>query len=444
MGALLVPFTYLFGRRSLPEGRYNRPVAIGAALLVALSATLAYQSASIDSSAPFALLAALALATSIRKPGEQGGYFLTGLLIGLSYLSRAHGLLLLLAVPLAWWLLPEPERPPLELPDKPEARFAWSHWPRQQDSQAARGTDFGPRIYSVLDLLVGFAIVVGPWLVRNYMTFGTVLPGSALEQAWLSDHIDAFNYRAHPTVDTFLAQSWRAILDLRLQALRHNASVFLVSSFAWGLLAVPGHWLLRRNWSFFPPLVYTLLLLLVTALVFPTSSLTGMFYHSLGAVTPFLALAAAYAVQRGAQLLGRRRRRADFIFVTVMAGLLALAGWQISKTLPSVAERHRAEGEQFQAIADWLAENSASDQVVMTTQPYTLNYVSDHPAIALPGNEPPDAAWEAAQLYGARYLVITNVHGLYPQILLDAPDPRFRLLEDMGTTQIYEILRGQP
>jgi hypothetical protein len=75
----------------------------------------------------------------------------------------------------------------------------------------------------------------------------------------------------------------------------------------------------------------------------------------------------------------------------------------------------------------------------MTTQPYTLNYVSQHPTIVLPGSEGPDAAWEAAQRYGARFLIITQSFGQYPQILHDQPDPRFRLLEATGTTEYYEI-----
>jgi hypothetical protein len=80
----------------------------------------------------------------------------------------------------------------------------------------------------------------------------------------------------------------------------------------------------------------------------------------------------------------------------------------------------------------------------MTPQTYSLNYASGQPTIALPGNEPPDAVWAAAQRYRARYLVITEPYGLYPQILQDQADPRFRLVEKLETTQIYEIGEGQP
>jgi hypothetical protein len=80
----------------------------------------------------------------------------------------------------------------------------------------------------------------------------------------------------------------------------------------------------------------------------------------------------------------------------------------------------------------------------MTTQTYTLNYVSGHPTIALPGNEPLDAVWQAAQRYGARYLIITQVFGQYPQSLQDSGDPRFPLLAEIDNTLIYGIGATQP
>jgi hypothetical protein len=451
-GALLAPLTYLFGRRALPEGGQpadslvggNRGVAVGAALLIAISATLGYQSASADSSAPFALLAAWALTIAVRPPGEEGSYLGVGLLIALAYLTRADGLLLLVAVPLAWWLLPPPPRRPVEPPDSPTAQLVWEHWPREGGVAETEERSLGPSLSSLLDLLVAFAIVVAPWLIRNFLAFGTPLPSSVLSQAWLTDYVDTFNYWTQPTWQTLVAQGWQAILVQRGEALLHNGSVFLLSTFPWGLLALPGLWLLRSRWSFFPPLVYGLLLFLVTALLFPVSSTAGTFYHSLGAVMPFLALAAAYAVQQGMQRTIKNRERAAMIFWAVTAGLLVLAAAQVRVTLPAVAERHQAEKEQFEAVTEWLTRNANPGDVVMTTQPYTLNYASGRPSIVLPGNEPPDAAWEAAQRYRARFLIITQAFGRYPEILHQQPDPRFRLLEATETTEIYEILGEQP
>jgi hypothetical protein len=444
LGSLLVPLTYILGRRALPGGEGNRWTALGAGLLVAANATLGYQAGSADSTAPFALFAAWALAAGIRRPGDEGSYMGVGLLIALAYLTRADGILLLVAIPLAWWLLPVPARPAVELPDRPAARLAWDLWPREEGSEKAWQRVVGPSLANVLDLVVAFVLLVGPWLVRNYLAFGTPLPGSVLSQAWLGDYVDSFNYQAPPTWETLLAGGWPAILAQRGQAMVHNSGVFLTSTFPWGLLALPGLWLLRREWAFYPPLVYGVLLFLVATLLFPASSVSGTLYHSLGAVVPFLALAAMYAVQQGARRLGRNRNLAPPLLAAVTAGLLVLAGAQVVRTLPAVTARHEAEKEQFQTAASWLDQHAAPGDVIMTTQPYTLNYASGHPCIILPGNETPEAAWEAAQRYKARFLIVTQSFGQYPQILHDQPDPRFRLVEATETTEFYEIVGGQP
>ena len=444
VGSLLAPLTYLFGLRVMPQGRGNRWVSLGAALLVVVNATLSYQSASADSSAIYALVAFGALAVAVRRPGEQGGYLGAGLLVALAYLTRADALLLLVAIPLAWWLLPSPPRRTVEIPDTPAARLAWERWPRQQRTKEDESGPAGPGLRHVVDLLVAFALVVTPWLVRNYLAFGTPLPGSILNQAWLRDYVDAFNYLSHPTLHTWLAQPWSVILDQRVQALANNAGVLLLGTFPWGVLALPGMGLLRRESSFFPSVVYGVLLFFVVALIFPVSAMFGTFYHSFGAVVPFLALAAMYAVERGSRLLRRRGRLARFAFISVGIALLVLSGWQVLQSLSAVGERHSAEKVQFEAVVAWLAQNAESGDVVMTTQPYTLNYVSGHPAIVLPGNEQPDAAWQAAQRYNARFLIVTQPFGLYPEILEAQPDPRFQLLAEIEGNKIFAIEGDEP
>jgi hypothetical protein len=440
LGSLLVLLTYVLGRRLLPAGRANRWLAFCAALLVALNGTLSYQSASADSSAPYALLACWALAFAVRRPGDQGGYLGAGLLIGLAYLTRADGLLLLLAIPLAWWLLPPPPRPQTELPDNPTARLAWERWPREQSTEENGPRVEGPSVANLLDLGVAFALVVSGWLVRNYVVFGTLLPSSILNQVWLTDYIDTFSYASQPTLATWMAQGLPAILAQRGQALLSNGIVFLLLTFAWGLLALPGMWLLRYERTVFTAVIYGMILFFATALIFPVSSMSGTFYHSLGAVIPFLAVAAVYAIYRGVWKLVRKPKLRRVAFIAVIAGLLVLAATQLAASLSSVSERHEVEETRFEAAAEWLTHHAEPGDVIMTTQTYTLNYTSGYPCIALPGNESLDAAWEAAQRYRARFLVITQTVGQYPGILHDQPDPRFHFLASVEGNEIYEIV----
>jgi len=411
LGALLAPFTYLVGLRTLPGGLRNRWVAFSAALLVAISATLSYESASADSSAPFALIAASALlmaslvgaptlrSTPIRGPGPIARYraAITGLLVALAYLTRSDGLLLLVAIPLAWRLLPAPA----------------------STAPGDRGRDghVRPGATSLAVMIVAFALLIAPWLARNYLAFGTPLPGSVLSQARISDYAESFNYQAFPTWGMLFARGWQALLLERLQALLHNGSVWLLSTFPWGVLALPAIWLLRHERIYSVPFTYGLLLFVVTAIVFPVSSVAVTFYHSLGAVVPYLALATTSVVQRASQRLGQAHRLAHPLFFGIIAGLVVLAGAQMILTLPAITKAHQEVQEQFEAVAAWLTEHAAPGSVIMTSQPYTLNYTSGYPAIVLPSSESPAAAWAAAQQYGARFLVLTQYFGQFPDML---------------------------
>lgn len=452
LGAMLAPLTYLAGRRVLPvengfgprSDKGSRWVALGAGLLIAVNAPLGSQSASAGSSAIFALLAAWALSMAVRKPGDRGGYFAAGFLIALAYLTSANALLLLVTIPLAWFLLPLQPRLRTELPDNPAAEVAWEFWPRERRTREESRQSSGPRLFNVLDLGVSFGLVVMLWLGRNYLAFGTPLPSSVLQHAWLSDRLDIFNYWSPPTWKTWLAQDWQSLLDLRGQALLHNGLLLFRSTFAWGLLALPGLWLLRREWIYFPALVYGLVLFFGVALVFPVSSMSGTFERSLGVVMPFLALAAMYALQQAVRPFRRHRRVILTLSVGIVIALLGMAGYLVNADLVVVADRQQRERAQMDAVAGWLARNANPGDVIMTPQTYSLNYASGHPTIALPGNEPLDAAWDAARRYKARYLVLTEPFGGYPQILQDTSDPRFKLVVELETIQIYAIGGEQP
>jgi hypothetical protein len=172
--------------------------------------------------------------------------------------------------------------------------------------------------------------------------------------------------------------------------------------------------------------------------------MSGTFYHSFGATMPLLALAAVYAMQRGLGAILKAPPLARTAFVALSAGLILLASYQAAMALPGIRDRHTAEKAQFEAAAAWLAEHAGPGETIMTSQPYTLNYVSRQPAIALPAAEPPEAAWAAAQRYGASYLVITESFGLYPAVLYEQFQPYFQLLEVSDGTEFYAVNPGAP
>jgi len=408
-GAVLPVLTYVLGRR-VWSGERGETLALYAALCVLSSATLLYQSASTDSAAPFALLAGLALwlAGDVALPGRDHKWAwrwpVAGALVGLAYLARADGILLLLVVPAAaLW----------------RRRASWAGW---RDAAL---------------VVVGFLASVAPWWARNAAVFGRPTPVSIVTAIALQDYTQLFNFNAPPTLAGLLERGVGFILDLRLRALWHNLGVLVSTTFPYGVLGLPGFWLLRQRWPVAGGAGYGLLLYLVTALVFSVPTMAGTFYHSVGALTPWLAVGAVEVLCRAQALLSRVARQ-RLPLRPLALGLLVLVVAQAFLAWPAVAARSRDEQAQFARLARWLQTHAAPDEVVMTTQPHTLNYAVGHPAVMLPGGQPPGVVWAAAREFSVELVVVTNTFGLYPDALADAPG--FEPLSGPEGVAIYRIV----
>jgi hypothetical protein len=398
VGALLPPLTYLLGVR-LP----------------------AYQAATADSSALFAALITLALLVLAWRPpsaqlvpwsnhqrstSEWAPYILAGVLAGLAYLTRSYGLALVGCWAAGWW------------------------W-RRTRGQASLG--------EACTLLGAFLVVILPWSVRSWILFGSVSPPLAGIAPFLI-YPDGFgalppasgpaSLLAHPgeAVGVRLAAAWHGLhgaLDLMLLP----ASLPAWAGVLGLALRLPAGRLAAG---------YAAALYVGTVLLAPVPALTGSYFHSMGSGAPILALGYAQAVRWLAARLAGWRRWPRAPFWPLWLGVLALAALQGGIAWVGVAERHSQEAAQFAAIRDWLAvQPDAPDGVVMTTQAATLHYAAGRPAIALPVREPVDSVARTMRRYGARYLVITQPDGPYPDAVRAAAE--FEPVWRSGPTEIYAL-----
>jgi len=388
LGAALAPLTYLIGRKA-----GLRPALAGTAgLLLVINGTIAYQSASTDSATIFAFLGASALFLA----GEERWPALVGVLVGLGYLTRSDGILLAPAVVWLWWV---------QAPEK--------------------------RIRLLGAAALGGFLTLLPWIIRNLKAFDTPLPGSAFSMIGLTNYMQIFAYPFNRPVAS-VSKLW----GVRRQALLHNGRTFFLHTFAWGLFGIVPKSIDKRIRIFF---YYFVILFVVTALLFPVPTLSGTFYHSLGAAMPGLALAAVITINDGLASLARRRSVQRSYIELALGALLVFAVAQLAMIRPAITTRHTAEREQFADIASWLEKNLASDTPVMTTQPYTLNWVTERSTIVLPPNDAPLAASQAARRYGVQYLIITQIWQDYPAVLNTSND--WQLVTDLGASQVYELIQ---
>lgn len=445
-GATLVALTYLWGRPILREWLLARGtaepeaeraaawLAVGAALLVAVNAQLAYQSVMGASGMLYGVIAFPAIvlwerALRLPRPAEPAWWWRrwgwgggtpaawgVGALLGLAYLTRGAAIFLGLAC-MTWWL--------------------WRFFRRgETDALAQRRWLAG----AACALGVGALAVVTPWLIRQQLVFGHVFSPEARNNALVFTLAEFADYGAAPTLAGYLSHGTWALLGLRGQALwdaiHHVMDLLLYPT---ALPAVAGLWLLaRRQATALCGLVNVTWLILGFVAVFPAVSLFGGYYQSVASIAPFL----AWGYLAGIYALARWLRHRLPLHVPLAPALFAipllLQGVLVALTFPLVATTAAHSRDAVDGASRWLRAHQA--RVVMASEAASLQFGSGIPTIQLPAAQAPDIAYACARRYGAQYLVITDEFGRYPRILREQPNAHFVLVARTASYEVYQIV----
>lgn len=410
----------------------------------------------IDGFTPFALAGSLCfyaswqmlqmLQGSHQKASNRltvtGWALLTGLMAGVGHLTRADGLLLLLTVILflGWSFL----KPPTTSPDKTEQPLTTpqnSVNPPQSDSVPLTGQ-------TVLTLaaliLVGYALVMGPWFIRNIQVIGAPLPPGGLDTIWLTSYNDLFGYQRDLSWQSYFDLGWATILRGKLWALGINLqTLWAVQGLIVALpLAIVGWWQQRRHPLLQITLLYTSLLVAAMTLVFTFPGPRGALFHSGGAILPVLFTAAMFGLDDSLKRLGRRRpvwRRelprqvfsGAMVFFAIVISLFTFV--QQQNALATQLER------SYAALVTHLAGESAT---VMLGNPPAYIYYGGHQAIMIP-TESIEVTLRVARLYGADYLALDQnfaQHPLSPYLTDQANHPNLTLEQVFpGPIYLYRL-----
>ncbi len=387
--------------RRLPVGR-ARTLAIGTGLTAAVSLPLVLHSTLPDSTMPFAALtlAAVLLVTRIRDAYDRRSdarplRLLAGLgaVLGLAALTRNEAAWLALAWVGFAWLLPVRRR----------ARL----------------------VAIAVPAVVALAIFT-PWMVRDWIAFGSPLPGQALTNALSVDGTDIFAWSTPPTIERYLSVGMGRLVDMRLVGIGHNLLDVLLLPGAplsiIGLVALP--WLLRTR-ALQPLIAVSLAIFAVTSLVFPVSTTWGTFLHAAGAVHVLLVISALLALDGLIVAIGRRRRWTRP--VAWLAPALTVSGALLfsAMLLPSFGEGSAETRRTFVDTTSRLKTAGVPTDPaspVITDVPIWLPYTRGGTAIALP-HEPPSSVLDLARRFHATTVVsLTSDNPFRTAIEQGAPD----------------------
>lgn len=423
--AALLPFVLLGALQSLLAywfaGRIgaSQRVQVFAALATAWTPWLFLSSLHTDTTTLFGVLAFGSLAATVLAVNDDGRWlWLTGVLIGLALLTRNDAAMLIPAAVLggAW--------------------IAWRNGSYQVQGRQVAGA------------LIAIGLVLLPWLLRNQSELGTLWPGSTAESLFVTDHEDFYAYSKEISFDTFLDQGVRVIVGKIVFELAASVKlmvtlvelifpVAIIGGLLEGLLS-------RQRGSddgidlrpYAPAFAFVLLTFGAYGVLMPYLSQGGSFKKAYLAMVPFLLILGAQALERAVQ------PRVFWMVSVITLALLLANAMELTRADFKTNNDQQAIFEDVKTELDTLQAHDTREVIVMTRDPWSLNYVTGYRAVMVP-NEPLDVILEAADRYG-----VTHILAPVPRDAINALDrgetthPRLERIVELPEHRlhIYQIL----
>jgi hypothetical protein len=310
-----------------------------------------------------------------RRP--SGRLVALGLLLGLTALTRSEAIWLALAwAVMAWFGTPGGRRRRLRLIAVPA---------------------------------VVAALVFAPWAARNWLVFGTPLPGQTMANALYLHTTDIFSWWDQPSLTRYLSQGPGPILEAHLAGIAHDLlGVLTIPAFpisVLGLVALP--WVGRRR-ALRPLVLFSVLTFLITSLAFPVVTLSGTFMHAAGSVLVLLVICAVVALDAFVAWVGRLRHWTRPVAWLGPAFAIATLAPLCFVTVSDIARQANDARTRYEVLPAAMARAGVpldGSHPVITDNPIWLAEAARVPALALP-EESPEAVLDLARHFGAQLVVI--------------------------------------
>ena len=277
----------------------------------------------------------------------------------------------------------------------------------------AAGTTVAERVRLVAVVAVVAFVIFLPWAIRDVQAFGNPLPGQALNNALYLTGYDLFAWNHPPTLARHLAVGADGLLQLRLVGLEHNLiNVLLLLGLpvsALGLAALPWQ---ARGFALRPLVALSLVMFLLTSLLFPAATQWGTFLHAAAPVHVLLVLSGILALDAVITRLGERVGWTRSVTWVGAIGSAMVSLLFSAVLLPSYGQGSRDTARHFEELgARMTAIGRPLDRIagpVISNFPIWMAETQRVDSLALPNESPEDVLDLAAHFPGTKLVVVVG------------------------------------
>jgi len=300
--------------------------------------------------------------------------------------------------------------------------------------------------------IIGYLLVMGPWMARNYMEFGSFLSPGGMKSLWMTSYDELYAYPAsiltwshwwNSGIEEILkARSWAGWINIQ-STIIVEGEILLFPLMIWGL------WKKRELTQVRIAALAWLGVFTIMTLVFPFQGARGGFFHSSAPLQPILWAVTPVGLD-GFISWGKRVRHWNYsqankifqvgmivlvCFISVVIVSKRVIGGNISQPGWNTDFRYYVQ------MAEKISRVGIKPQdIVMVNNPPGFYLASGRPCIVIPVGST-ELLLQVAHRYHAKYLILEANHSAGLQSLYANPGDRtgLKFLFSFQDAQIYQI-----
>ena len=304
----------------------------------------------------------------------------------------------------------------------------------------------------LLFLVVGFIVIIAPWIYRNLSVYNAPFSPGGWRILWLTTYDEIFTFPATNLSFThWIASGLSKILQARIWALGQNLQTTLAVQgmiFILPLILI-GMWESRQDTRVWIGGSIWVFVFILMTFILPFVGARGGFFHAGAALSPFFLAMVPIGLERFIQWGERIRKwkpekaRLGFSILLILSALFFTTAVVYIRVIGIASDEIAWESEQkFYHRADQylITHGIQPEEIILVINPPGYIVATGRSAIAIPeGDE--NTLVDVAQQHHATYIILEPNHPKGLELLYTSPADR-ALIKYLGTyedARIYKI-----